>query len=120
MVNCVEKIDHVSENIVVLFFNTSIPLLQGGAKKQGASRTTNQNKAQPPAKNKTITRAEKASKSPKKGTTHPIIPGKEIIADDSLSFYKVVTLSTSFAVFFHGIPVGPPYANLHYYGPYKT
>ena len=63
--------------------------MQGGAKKQ-AAKPSNQNKSQPV--NKTITRAEKASKNPKKGTTHPIIPGKESLAEDTLAFFTVILL----------------------------
>ena len=64
--------------------------MQGGAKKQ-AAKPSNQNKSQP-FNNKTITRAEKASKNPKKGTTHPIIPGKESLAEDTLAFFTVILL----------------------------
>ena len=39
-----------------------------------------------------MTKADKASKAPKKGTKHPVIPNKEETADNSLAFYTVRTV----------------------------
>lgn len=49
---------------------------------------------QPKKRDKPVTREEKASKTPKKGTAHPIIVGREEIADDSALFYQVRSFAT--------------------------
>ena len=58
-------------------------------KKKAPPPNQNFKKQNKKTKDKSMTKAEKASKSPKKPTLHPIIPNKEETADDSLAFYTV-------------------------------